>query len=301
MKIDTLITHAGRKPEDWHGFVNPPVYHGSTVLFPTIREYYESQKEAYNGYRYAREGNPTSRCLEEALGEIEGGRTLALSSGITAVAASLLSQLSAGDHLLMTDSAYGPSRRLAAIELKRFGIDTTFYDPLIGAGIKELFQPNTRVVYTESPGSLTFEVQDIPAISNAAHDAGIIVIMDNSWATPLFYKAFNKGVDIVVHSATKYINGHSDVVGGIITCNEDSYTSVSRFAKTIGIAASPENCFLMQRGLRSLGVRMQVHQKSALYLAGKLREHPLVEKVLHPREVGVADRRRAVFPTDVFS
>jgi cystathionine beta-lyase len=203
-------------------------------------------------------------------------------SGLTATTLPLLALLSAGDHLLMVDSVYGPTRRFCENHLKRNGIEVTYYDPLIGGDIATLFKPNTRVVFAESPGSLTFEVQDVPAIAAAAHTRGVKVVLDNTWATPLGFRAFDHGVDVSVHAATKYIGGHSDVLLGVIVASKQAHAPLHRFWTDIGVTASTDDAFLGLRGLRTLAVRLAQHQKSALDIAQWLRTRAEVSEVLYP-------------------
>ena len=281
---ETLLTHAGNHPEDNHGIVNPPVYHASTVLFPTVEKLEHAQKDRLSGVYYGRYGTPTTFALEEAVGALEGGgRAIALPSGLAAIGATLLSLLQTGDHLLMVDSAYGPARGICDKTLARFGIETTYYDPLVGAGIADLMRPNTRLVYLESPGSLTFEVQDVPAIVAAAHAKGALVALDNTWATPLFFRALDHGVDIVIHAATKYIVGHSDAMLGIVVTRDEAlYRTIRLAAHGMGHCAAPDDCYLALRGLRTLSVRLQRHQENGLALARWLQGRPEVARVLHP-------------------
>ncbi len=279
----TTITHAGRHPHDNHGVVNPPVYHASTILQPSLDAFEASRKPDWKGYRYGRAGTPTSRSFEEAVTELYGGAGgVAVSSGLASITNALLAVTKAGDHILVTDNAYGPTRRFCNIFLARFGVETTFYDPSIGAGIDALFKDNTVAVFTEAPGSQTFEMSDIPAIAKAAHDRGAVVLMDNTWASPLYFDAFNKGVDIVVEAVTKYICGHSDVMMGIIVGNDDWAGPVRDMAKMHGNACGPDDLYLAQRGLRTLAVRMEQNQANGLALANWLRGRPEVKRVLHP-------------------
>jgi len=219
MKRDTKIVHSGRDPKKHFGAVNPPVYHVSTVVHPSVAAMREAGKAPYDGMNYGRFGTPTSQALEEAVCALEGGyRTVSTASGLAAIAGMLTAMLKAGDHVLMVDTAYGPTRRFCDHQLVRNGVSTTYYDPVIGAGIAALIKPETKLIYVESPGSLTFEMQDIPTIAGVAHARGIPVAMDNTWGTPLFFKPFEKGVDISIQSATKFIVGHSDAMLGAITC-----------------------------------------------------------------------------------
>ncbi|WP_119458486.1 cystathionine beta-lyase [Rhodospirillaceae bacterium SYSU D60014] len=280
---DTLIGHAGCRPQDNHGIINPPVYHASTVLFPSVAALEEAVRDRFDRVYYGRYGTPTTFALEEAVAALEqGDRAIALPSGLAAIAATLTALLKAGDHLLMVDSVYEPVRTLCNRTLARFGVTTTYYDPLIGAGVADLIRPETRLVYLESPGSLTFEVQDIPAIAAAAHAAGALVAMDNTWATPLFFKPFRHGVDISIHAATKYIVGHSDAMLGLVVTKDPHYRTIKASAQAMGYCAAPDDCYLALRGLRTLSVRLQRHQETGLALARWLRQRPEVAQVLHP-------------------
>jgi len=284
MKTDTTIVHAGRHPEQHQGAVNPPVYHVSTVTYPTIGAMHTAEKKPFDGMRYGRFGTPTSFALEEAICELEGGfRTISTASGLAAITGTLSALLSAGDHLLMVDTVYGPTRRFCDLHLKRWGVETTYYDPLIGAGISALIKPNTKVVFVEAPGSLTFEMQDIPAIAAAAHAAKAVVVMDNTWATPLYFKALEKGVDVSLHAGTKFIVGHSDAMLGLITCaSEELWLKIKSAAAAAGVCAGAEEVYLGLRGLRTLSVRLRQHQDSGLRLSQWLEQRPEVVRVMHP-------------------
>lgn len=287
MKKDTIVTTAGRDPEGNFGIVNPPVYHASTVTFPTVEALQAATRDPYNTVYYGRHGTPTSFALERAVAELEGGhRGIACASGLAAVTISLLAFVEAGDHVLITDSAYDPTRRLCNRMLARFGVETTFYDPLIGAGIAELIRDNTRVVFTESPGSLTFEVQDIPAIAAAAHARGAVVVVDNSWATPLYFNAFEHGADVSVQAATKYLVGHSDAMLGVITTTAETFQKVRVQAALHAAPPGPDDCYLTLRGLRTLSVRLARHQETGLKLAHWLGERDEVARILHPALAG---------------
>jgi cystathionine beta-lyase len=278
-KQDTRLAHAGREPKRFHGFVNPPIYRGSTVLFPSV-ECLEANAQEFT---YGRLGTPTVKALEEALAELEGGHAALLTpSGLSAIATTLLALVSAGDHVLVTDSVYRPTRRFCDHVLKRLGVETTYYDPVIGAGIKDLVKGNTKVVFTESPGSQTFEVQDIQAIAAAAHAAGALLVMDNTWATPLYFKPFAHGVDVSIQAATKYIVGHSDAMLGAITATKTAWPTIARTHEDLGLCPGPEDVYLGLRGLRTLGVRLERHQASGLELAAWLQRRLEVERVLHP-------------------
>lgn len=281
--VPTEITTLGRDPFSHYGVVSQPVYHASTILFKNLDDYEAGEKGNYPQSTYGRYGTPTTLALEEAVASLEeADHAIVTASGVSAITTVLTALLGAGDHVLMTDSVYGPARRFCDQELKRLGIETTYYDPRIGAGIAALIKPNTKVVYTESPGSLTFELQDIDAIAKAAHAKGCTVVMDNTWATPLFFKPYSQGVDITVHSATKYISGHSDLIMGIITCRKEVYAQINRTYRNSGACPGPDNCYLALRGLRTLHVRLQQHQAAAILIAEWLAKQPEVVQVLHP-------------------
>ena len=285
MKEDTLIVTAGRSPEDNYGIVNPPVYHASTVLFPTVAELERSQQERLNNNTvyYGRYGTPTTFAFQNAIANLDGGyRAVALPAGQSAVVASLMAFLKSGDHILVVDSAYGPTRALCNGLLARYGITTTYYDPLIGPKIEVLIRPETKVIFTESPGSQTFEVQDIPAISEVAKKNDCVVILDNTWATSLFFRPFDHGVDVCIQAATKYIVGHSDAMLGVVTTNEEYFDLLQKTALDLGAPAGPDDLYLGQRGLRTLRVRLDRHMATGLELAMWLERQPIVQKVLHP-------------------
>ncbi|HKA65296.1 MAG TPA: cystathionine beta-lyase [Methyloceanibacter sp.] len=278
-KQNTRLAHAGREPQCFHGFVNPPIYRGSTILFPTAAALEANEQE----YTYGRLGTPTVRALEEAIAELEGGHATRLTpSGLSAIATTFLALLSAGDHLLVTDAVYRPTRRFCDQVLARLGVEITYYDPLVGAGIKDLIKPNTKVVFTESPGSQTFEVQDIPAIAKAAHEAGAVVVLDNTWATPLFFKSFTHGADVSIQAATKYIVGHADAMLGTITASKAVWPAIASTHEELGLCVGPEDAYLGLRGLRSLGVRLGHHQAAGVALAEWLKARPEVARVIHP-------------------
>lgn len=283
VKLDTLITHAGSYPEQQNGAVNPPVYHASTFVFPNVSALEGAQANRLEGVRYGRLGTPTTRSLETAIAELEGGYgAMVLPSGLSAAAVSLLACTKQGDHVLMTDTVYGPTRNLCKYVLPKFGIETTFFDPLIGEKIGALIQPNTKVVYLESPGSLTFEVQDVPAIAKVAHKAGAIVMLDNTWGTPLLFRSFEHGVDVSIHAGTKYIAGHSDVMLGLIVTSEMTERIIRNFWADLGMTTGPDDVYLALRGLRTLSVRLQRHMENALKVASWLRKRQEVAEVLYP-------------------
>jgi cystathionine beta-lyase len=284
-ETSTILTHGGRHPRDFGGVVNTPVVRASTILYPSLAAQIEAHAHRLQpGHLYyGRMGTPTTFGLEEAMAELEGGHgAVTVSSGLAAVSVALMSFAGAGDHVLVTDSVYGPVRSLCDRLLTRFGVETTYYDPLIGAGIEAMIRPNTRAIYLESPGSLTFEVQDVPAIARVGRAARVAVLLDNTWATPLNFRPFDHGVDVSLHAATKYIGGHSDLMLGLLVCDEASYHPVRTTALLIGTCGGPDDAYLAARGLRTLGVRMARHQESALAIARWLETRPEVARVLCP-------------------
>lgn len=282
----TKLAHLGRAPHDYHGAVSVPVYHTSTVLKRSVAEFLDrgGPLDEKGKLVYGRSGSPTHFALEDAVAELEGGfGALLAPSGLAAITVAILSQAKAGDHILVADAVYTPNRRFCEGFLASMGVETTFYDPLIGDGISELFRDNTKLLFLESPGSVTFEVQDVPALAAAAREAGIVTAIDNSWATPLAFKPFAHGVDISVHAGTKFIVGHSDaMLGVIVAATEELYADLRRTNGALGMAVGPDDAFLGLRGLRTLGVRLQRHFETGLALAAWLSEHPLVERVMFP-------------------
>ena len=277
--IATSTVRAGRDKAITGPFVNPPVVHASTVLFDTIDDMVHRRQR----YAYGRRGTPTSDGLAMAMNEIEGAAgTVLCPSGLSAASTALLACLSAGDHLLMVDSVYGPSRHFAKTVLARLGIETTFFDPAAGAGIETLFTERTRAIYLESPGSLTFEMQDVPAIVAAAKRHGITTMIDNTWATPVFYKPLAAGVDITLIAATKYIGGHSDIMLGTVSANEALWPKLLETHGSLGLCVGPDDIYLGLRGLRTMPVRLERHMKSAVEVAGWLSRRPEVARVLYP-------------------
>lgn len=277
--LETVLTHGGRASDEHLGFVNMPVFRGSTILFKTLDEL----EDYKSPYRYGRNDNPTTRALSELVSELEGAAgTIIAPSGLSAVSTALLAAVSAGDELLMTDSAYEPTRTFATEGLTRFGVTTRFYDPRIGAGIAGLFTDKTKAIFVESPGSLTFEMQDLPAIAAAAHARGITVIVDNSWATPLFHRPLAMGADMVMHAATKMFVGHSDAMVGTVSANDKLWNRLKRTHRILGVAVSPDDSYLTLRGLRTLAVRMKHHNEQSLAFAEWLQGQPEVEEVYHP-------------------
>ncbi|OAN44898.1 cystathionine beta-lyase [Magnetospirillum moscoviense] len=283
MKKDSQIVHAGRHPERHFGAVNPPVYHASTILHPSVAAMEASGKHPFEGVRYGRFGTPTTFAFEEAMAVVEGGhKSVATSSGLAAITGALLAFLKAGDHLLMVDSTYFPTRKFCDSVLTGLGIETTYYDPLVGAGISGLIRPNTRVVFTESPGSLTFEVQDIPAIAEIAHAAGAVVMMDNTWGV-LTFQPFAHGVDVSIQACTKYVVGHADAMLGAITlATEESWLKVKSSVAAFGHSPGAEELYLGLRGLRTLPVRLRHHGQTALALCRWLETRREIERVLYP-------------------
>lgn len=284
MKDETKAVVSGRHPRRHHGAVNTPVYRTSTILFDSFEDYDAAVNDPANfRFTYGRSGTPTTAGLEESIAHLEGGAHCRLApSGLAAITTALMAFLSAGDHLLMTQSSYPPSHRFCAWLQNKFGIETTFYDPLVGAGIAELIRPNTRVVYVESPGSGLFEVQDIPAIAAAAHARGATVIMDNTWATPLYFKPFQHGVDVSIQAATKYIVGHSDAMLGAITTTEAAWRPIRTTHRDLGQMAGPDDVYLGQRGLRTIAVRLDRHFRNGLALARHVQTRAEVARVNYP-------------------
>ena len=282
-KPATRAVHLGRNPRRFLGAVNTPVFRATTMLFPTVAELEQARRGEYPGIGYGLHGLPTVTDLQDAVAAIEGAHgALAVPSGLAATTLPLLALTRGGDHVLVTDAVYGPTRRFCDNHLKRIGVEVSYYDPLLGAAIEREFRPNTRVVFTESPGSLTFCVQDIPAIAEAAHRRGALVVTDNSWATPFGFRSFDHGVDVSVHAATKYIGGHSDVLLGLILGNEATFPALHRLWTDMGVTASPDDCFLALRGFRTLPIRLARHVESALEVARWLQTRPEVREVIYP-------------------
>ena len=286
MKRATRLVHAGRKARSQPGLVNLPVARASTVTFESIAQMREIQRQFDKGEpvpTYGITNMPLRVAFEELMVEIEGGyKAATYPSGLAAVAAAILATVSAGDHVLVTDACYGPTRIFCDRTLKRLGVKTDYYDPLIGAGIEALMKPNTKAVYLESPGSLTFEVQDFPAIAKVAHARGAAVIHDNTWATGVYFRSFDHGADLVIQAATKYPAGHSDVLIGAVVANEAWWPRLFHTTRDLGQTASPDDLFLTLRGLRTMEIRLREQSKNAFFLAQELRSHPAVARVLHP-------------------
>jgi cysteine-S-conjugate beta-lyase len=278
LKPETRLVTAGREYGE-HGIVNPAVYHASTVLFPTVKSLHDRDQE----YTYGRKGTPTSRAVETSIAALEGGHACKVSSsGLAAISTTLLAFLKTGDHLLMTDTVYLPARQFCDSVLKRLGIETTYYDPMVGRGIAALIRPNTKIVYCESPGSQTMEVQDIPAIADVAHKKNCLVILDNTWAAGLYFNAFAHGCDVSIQAATKYIVGHSDAMLGSTVCSKETWDQFKATYEGMGQFAGPDDMYLALRGLRTLDVRLERHMRNASKVAEWLRGRNEVETVLYP-------------------
>jgi len=278
-RMATLVTQAGREPFDHFGFVNPPIYRGSTVLFPTVADL-ESLNQPYT---YGTKGTPTTRALETAWSEIAGADdTVLVPSGLAAIAIALLTATKAGAHLLVTDSAYAPTRIFCDGILARFGVTTQYYDPQIGAGIASLIRPETTAVLLESPGSQSMEIQDVPAIAAAAHEKGVCVIIDNTWATPLFFPPHERGCDLAIEAGTKYLSGHSDMLLGLVSANAKWAKRLRNTFNLFAIGAGPDDASLALRGLRTMALRLREQERAALDIAQWLTARPEVARVLHP-------------------
>lgn len=284
MKRDTILVHAGRDPHANHGIINPPVYHASTVLYRTLDDFEAAQKHReYGKTYYGLLGTPTTFALEEAVAKLEGAhRCRAVGSGLAAITAPLLGCLKSGDHLLMVDNTYAPSRRFCDGTLKRYGVETTYYDPKIGVDVAKLFRPNTRVLFMEAPGSYTFEMQDVPAMAAVARKAGVVSMMDNTWASPYYFQPLAHGVDVSIQAATKYLCGHSDVIMGTVATNEALTERVEGAIRELGYFAAPDDCYLVLRGMRTMALRLPRHWQTGLTLARWFQQQPEVDRVYHP-------------------
>jgi cystathionine beta-lyase len=280
MKDNTIVTHAGNRPFENHGIVNPPVYHASTVLSETLEQRIDRSEARV---RYGRAGTPTTFALEDAMSALEQAHgTILASSGLAAITMALSAFVQTGDHILFTDSTYTPTRNFCNQTLSRLGVETEYFDPLTGSGITELIRENTRLVWTECPGSQTFDVQDLPAIVEAAHARDVIVLTDNTWSGGYFRKPLTEGVDVSVQAATKYIVGHSDVMMGTIACNEATFEKVRQSSSLFGMCCGPDDVYLALRGLRTISVRMDRHHESGIRVAEWLQSRPEVSQVMHP-------------------
>lgn len=280
-RMDTRLIHDGRDPAGHAGAVNVPPYRASTILFPNV-EALDSADPEFRGVRYGRTGTPSSHAFEQAMAALEGGdRAISFGSGLQAITTCLLAFLKAGDHLLMVDTCYGPTRAFCR-RLGRLGIETTFYDPLIGAGIADLIRPETRVVFLESPGSQTFEVQDVPAIAAIAKARGCTVMIDNTWAAGVWFRPLAHGVDVSIQACTKYVAGHADANLGVAVCTAATAMAVKLTAVELGATAAADDLFLGLRGLRTLPLRLARHQDTGFALADWLAAQPEIARVLHP-------------------
>ncbi|MGB6400752.1 MAG: cystathionine beta-lyase [Bradyrhizobium sp.] len=280
-QAETRLVTAGRDTKAQKGFVNPPVVHGSTVLYPTAEDLHARRGE----FQYGRYGTPTTRALQETLTALEGPQCAGVGiapSGLAAITTALLAVLKAGDHFLVCDNVYRPSRNFCNGLLARYGVETTYFDPLIGGAIEKLFKANTRAVLVEAPGSQSFEMTDIPAIADVAHARDALVIDDNTWATPLFHRSLDQGVDVSIQAATKYIGGHSDIMFGTISANANAWPMISATIAMLGVCAGPDDVFLALRGMRTLAVRLNQHYRSGVEMARWLASRPEVIRVLHP-------------------
>jgi cystathionine beta-lyase len=275
----TRLVHAGRQPFENFGFINTPIYRGSTVLSPDVEALYARKAR----FIYGTKGTPTTEALENAWSEITGAAgTVLTPSGLSAITVAILSVVKAGDHILVTDSVYRPTRNFCETVLSRLGVETTYYDPLVGAGIGEVMRPNTRVVFVEAPGSQSLEMQDIPAIAEVAHGRGACVIMDNTWATPLFFPPHERGVDLAVEAGTKYLSGHSDLLLGMVSATAEYWPRLRETFDAFAMCAGAEDVFLGLRGLRTLELRLREAERQGLALASWLAARPEVSRVLHP-------------------
>jgi cystathionine beta-lyase len=277
--INTRLSHIGYDPADYHGFVNPPVVRASTVLFPDAKSMETRNKK----YTYGTRGTPTTDALAEAINALEGSAgTVLVPSGLAAVTVAILAYVAAGDHILVVDSVYGPTRHFCDTILKRMGVEVDYFDPAIDVAIETLFKPNTTVVLTEAPGSNTFEMQDIPAIAALSHKHGAVVLMDNTWATPIYFRPLDFGVDVSIHASTKYPSGHSDILMGTISANAEHWPRLIETHGTLGLCGAPDDSYQILRGLRTMGIRLERHYESALAIATWLENREEVARVLHP-------------------
>ncbi|MDH3693783.1 MAG: cystathionine beta-lyase [Gammaproteobacteria bacterium] len=282
---ETQAVHLGRDPLAQNGFVNPPTYRGSTVIQPSVEAFEEAQANKFTHGRivYGTFGTPHGLALDRTIAEMEGAHdAVSVCSGLAAISTAMLAFVESGDHILVADSVYYPTRSFCSETLARLGVDTTYYNPVIGSDIESLIQPNTRLIYLESPGSLTFEIQDIPAITAIAQQRNIVTLLDNTWGTPLYFKTFDHGVDVSIHAATKYIVGHADALLGMICANEKHFETIKMSASRLGQCAGPDDVALALRGLRTMPLRLKQHEQQALKLAIWLEAQPQVSSVLHP-------------------
>jgi cysteine-S-conjugate beta-lyase len=288
LKPETRLTTLGREGVEGSGFVNPPLVRGSTVLHRSVEDMRARVRRRLAGddsmpVAYGIYGTPTHQAFCDALTALEGGyRSWALPSGLAACTIAILAYVRQGDHVLVPDSVYSPTRRFCRDTLARYGVEASFYAPRIGHEIEQQFRPNTRLLFMESPGSLTFEVQDVPLLAQIARRHGAVSVIDNTWATPLYLKPLALGVDVSVHAATKYIGGHSDLLIGTVTAQQSSWPALSDAIHQYGLTTSPDDCWLALRGLRTLAARLARHRENAERLIAWLRDQPEVERVLYP-------------------
>ena len=283
MNRETELLHRGDHRPEWHGAVNPPVVHASLYCFESLQQYLDTVEGKLQHYAYARSGNPTTRVLEEKIAFLEkADDALALSSGMAAITAALLALLQAGDHLLVVSCVYGPVRTFCDTTLRKLGVETEYFRPQEAADLSARLKPNTRLIHLESPGTSTFDIQDLRAAARLARERGLLTLIDNTWATPLYQNPIELGIDVVLHSGTKYIAGHSDLLLGLVAGSAQVMTLVRRMANQLGSALAPDDAYLAIRGLRTLAVRMAQHQASGLKVARWLQARPEVLEVLHP-------------------
>jgi cystathionine beta-lyase len=279
LRSRSRLVHLGRDSEASHGFINMPAYRGSTVLYPDV----ETMRTRKQRYTYGTHGTPTTDALCEAWSALAGAAgTVLVPSGLFAIIAAVATAVGAGDHLLVTDAAYQPARHYCDTVLRRMGVETTYYDPAVGAGISGLIRPNTRAVLVEAPGSQSLDMQDVPAIAAAAHERDVCVIMDNTWATPLFFEPHAHGVDLAVEAGTKYLSGHSDLLLGLVSANAAWFPRLHRLVDTLAVQPGPEDVYLALRGLRTMELRLREAERQALALAQWLKDRPEVREVIHP-------------------
>ena len=288
LSVETRLATRGRRPFAHSGFVNIPTHRGSTVLYETYADLKNPERKAQKSpdgrvYTYGRRGSPTTTALEDALADLEDAERVFLTpSGLSAISTVLFALANAGDHILVTDSTYQPARTFCDNQLRRFGVETEYYDPLIGGGIADLIRPNTRLVYTESPGSQTFEIQDLSPIAAAAKARGVLVVTDNTWATPLFFRPFDFGADVTINAGTKYVVGHADALLGVIAARGSAVQAIHQCHGDLGVSVGPDDVTLALRGLRTMTVRLERHQASAIRFAEWLETRTEIERVIHP-------------------
>lgn len=282
-KLVNTGKHASKAKAGMVRTINPPVHHASTVLFDSYADLQAAARGEYRGVSYGTAGLPVQHAFENAMTELEGGAlTKAFQSGINAITTALMAFTRSGDHILVVDNVYGPTRRFCDRTLAKFGVRTEYLPSAAGSDVQAYIKPETSLIFLESPGSNTFEIQDIPAIAAIARQSNIVTIIDNTWATPLFLKPFDLGVDVIIQSVTKYISGHSDVLLGTVTVSADRAETFKRFCHTMELYASPDDCYLALRGLKTLAIRLKQHETAALEVARWLDGLDIVQHVLHP-------------------